>query len=111
MKQAWFRYKSDTGASLRDLAGFVVAALVALGVSGTLFHMVAPGGWLVLLFERSAAAGIAALLAFAMIGLSSWMVSDWVSLTGKNRCADVLVYSFGAAGILYLIGMLSESVD
>ena len=108
MKHAKFRHESDTGASLRELAGLAIAVLVMLGVGGTAFHLVAPGGWLALLFDRSLAGGIAALLSFVLIGVSAWLISGWISVTGINRYADVLVYVFAAAGFLYAVAMLSR---
>lgn len=96
----------DLGASLQELAAFVIAVLVMLGVGCTAFHMLAPGGWLELLFDRSFAGGIAALLAFTMIGVSAWLVSGSISVTGASRLADIFVYVFAAAGLLYLFAML-----
>ena len=102
-----FRHESDLSASLRELAAFLVAVLVMVGVGGTAFYLLAPGGWLAQLFDRSVAGGIAAVFAFAVIGLSAWLISASVSVTGGHRFADAVVYVFASAGLLYVIAMLS----
>lgn len=102
-----FRHESDLGASLRELAAFLVAVLVMLGIGGTAFYLLAPGGWLAQLFDRSLAGGIAAVFAFTMIGLSAWLISGSLSITGGHRFADVVVYIFATAGMLYVFAMLS----
>ncbi len=107
MKDTKFRHESDFSASLRELAAFLIAVLVMLGVGGTAFHLLAPGGWLAMLFGRSLAGGIAAVLAFVMIGVSAWLISGSFSVTGGHRYADVFVYLFAAAGVLYVFAMLS----
>lgn len=109
MRYLKFRLSDDLGTSLQELTAFAIAALVMLGVGCTAFHLLAPGGWLALLFDRSLAGGVAALLAFAMIGVSAWLVSGSISVTGASRLADVFVYVFAAAGLLYLIAMLFGS--
>ena len=59
---------SDTSAFFQAIAGFAVAALVMLGVGGTLYHFVAPGGLLGRVFDRSLAGGLAAILALLIAG-------------------------------------------
>ena len=102
-----FRHQGDLGASLRELAAFLVAVLVMLGVGGTAFYLLAPGGWLAQLFDRNLAGGVAAVFAFIMIGLSAWLVSGALSVTGGHRFTDVVVYLFAGAGLLYVVAMFS----
>ncbi len=97
---------SDTGIFFQSLFGFAIAALVMIGVGGTVYHLVAPGGWLAQLFGRSLAGGMAALLAFLVIGLCAWLTRAWISITSRNRYAELFVYVFAFAGAIYALQML-----
>lgn len=97
---------SDTGIFFQSLVGFAIAALVMVGVGGTVYHLVAPGGWLAQLFGRSLAGGMAALLAFMVIGLCAWLTRAWVSVGSRNRYSELFVYVFAFAGAIYALQML-----
>lgn len=51
-------YAGDARTILDVVAGTAVALLVTLGVSGSAYQLVAPGGWLPRLFDRSLAGGL-----------------------------------------------------
>jgi len=90
------------------LAGFAIAALVMLGVGGTVYHLLAPGGWLAQLFGRNLAGGMAALLAFVVIGTCFWLTRELTSAKQKNRYSELLIYAFAGAGALYAIELLRQ---
>ena len=96
------QFKQDYRVLIQTLVGFVVLALVMVGVGGTVFRMIAPQGWLVQLFGRGVTAATAALLSLLMIGALSWFTREWVSAYQKNRLADLLLYVFAGAGVVYL---------
>ena len=106
--QAKAKPLNDVSMFFRALAGFVVAALVMLGVGGTVYNLVAPGGWLAHVFGRSLAGGTAAILAFLIIGLCAWLARNWISVTSRNRYPELFVYAFAAAGALYVIELLMK---
>lgn len=97
---------SDTGVFVQSIAGFAIAALVMVGVGGTVYNLIAPGGWFAQLFGGSLAGGLAALLAFMVIGLCAWLTRSWVSVRSRNRFSEVFVYAFAAAGALYSMELL-----
>lgn len=99
---------SDTAAFFQALAGFAIAALVMLGVGGTVYHLVAPGGWLAQVFGRSLAGGMAAILAFLIIGVCAWLTRGWISVKSRNRYSELFVYAFAGAGALYVIELLMK---
>jgi hypothetical protein len=99
---------SDTSAFFQAVVGFAVAALVMLGVGGTVYHMVAPGGWFAQLFGRSLAGGMAAVLALLIIGLCAWLARVWISVGIRNRHSDLFVYGFAAAGAFYAIEIFAR---
>lgn len=110
MEQARTDAKQPGGASVffQTLAGFALAALVVLGVGGTVYKVLAPGGWLAQLFGASMAGGMAAVIALVGIGFFAWFTREWVSVRRKNRYSELFVYTFAAAGILYVIQLLVQ---
>lgn len=108
MENVRFKPVSDTVVFFQALAGFVIAALVMLGVGGSVYHLMAPGGWLAEVFDRSLAGGLAAILAFIVIGVCVWMTREWISVKARNRYSELFVYAFAGAGALYLIELLMK---
>lgn len=103
---AKLKHASDTSIFLQSLVGLVVAALVMGGVGGTIYKLIAPDGWIAHLFGRSMAGGMAALLALLMIGVSYWLTRAWVSVTSRNLYAELFVYVFAGAGLVYGVQLL-----
>jgi hypothetical protein len=106
MDNARLQPVGESGEFFRALATFGIAALVMIGVGGSVYYLVAPGGLLAVLFGRSFAGGLAALLAFAVIGLSAWLTRDWLNLTRPNFYSVAFVYVFAAAGALFAVTLL-----
>jgi hypothetical protein len=99
---------SDTSAFFQAIVGFAIAGLVMLGVGGTAYQLVAPDGWLAHLFGRSLAGGMAAILAFLIIGLCAWLTRSWISVGSRNRHSDLFVYGFAATGAFYALEIFSK---
>lgn len=106
MEQVRSKRISDAGAFIHGIGGLAIAALVMLGVGGTVYNLVAPDGWLVRAFDRSIAGGMAAVLALMIIALCAWMTRSWVSLGTRNWHPEVFVYGFAAVGAVYAIQFL-----
>jgi hypothetical protein len=106
VQNAKLRPVSDTSAFFQAVAGFAIAALVMAGVAGTVYKLVAPGGWFAQLFDRSLAGGMGAILALLVIGLCAFLMQTWVSVTNRNRFSELFVYVFAAAGALYSVELL-----
>ena len=98
--------KQDYRVLIQTLVGFVVLALVMIGVGGTVFRLIVPEGWLVQLFGSGVTAATAALLSLLLVAVLSWFTREWVSAHQKNRLADVLLYVFAGAGVVYLAQIL-----
>src|SRR5260221_11296042 len=94
-------HASDTSAFLQAIAGFVVAALVMLGIGGTVYYLVVPGGWLAQVFGRSLAGGMAAILALLIIGLCVQLTHKLIPVASRNRYSERFVYGFASAGATY----------
>ncbi len=106
VQEGKLKHVSDTSAFFQAIAGFAIALLVMVGVAGTVYNLVAPGGWVGQLFGRSLAGGMAAILALMVIGLCAFLTQTWVSVTNRNRFSEVFVYLFAAAGVLYSVELL-----
>lgn len=106
MEHAKLKSLSDTGACFRALASFAIAILVMVGIGGTVYRMAAPGGWLAKLFGHSFSGELGVTLAFAVIGLSFWLIYGWASLSGRSRYSGLPVYLCAGAGVLYTLQTL-----
>jgi len=103
MEHVRLKPASDTSAFFQAIAGLAVVALVMLGVGGTVYNLVAPGGWLSQVFGRSLAGGLAAILALLVIGLCVKLTHNLISVGNRNRYSEAFVYGFAAAGAIYAL--------
>lgn len=101
------QFRQDYRVLVQTLVGFVVLALVMVGVGGTVYRMIAPEGWLVQWFGTGVTATAAAILSLMLIAALSWFSREFVSAFQKNRLADVLIYVFAGAGVVYLAQVLT----
>src|SRR3954463_1995532 len=81
---------------------FMIVGLVLLGIGGTIYKVISPDGWVAQAFGRSLSAGVAALGSLLMIAGLAWFSRGWSSPRSHNRFPELLVYTFAAAGLLYL---------
>ncbi|MGA8051060.1 MAG: hypothetical protein WCA09_12875 [Burkholderiales bacterium] len=95
----------DTSLLLRTLGGFWLLALVVLGVCGSIFKIAAPDGWIARALGSDASVGAAAMASVLFIGVMGWFARDWASPAEENRIADLVLYSFAAAGLLFMVRM------
>src|SRR5262245_49388010 len=91
----------ETAAFFQAITGLVLVVFVTLGVGGTIYHFLAPDGWLTQIFNRSVAGGLAAIFAFLIGGVSLWMIRGWMSARYRKQYPEVFVYAFAAAGLFY----------
>jgi hypothetical protein len=100
------QFRQDYRVLIQTVIGFVVLAFLMIGVGGTIYRIIAPDGWLVQLFGAGFTAGTAALLSLLALAVLSWFGREWVSAYQKTRLADVLIYVFAGAGVVYLAQMV-----
>lgn len=86
--------------------GFALSGLVLVGISGSIYKLVAPEGWVVQAFGHSF--GLGAALMAAVLGAAAvvWALPGWMPVQ-RARIADAVVYGFAAAGLIYLGQMLA----
>ena len=80
--------------------GITLLGLVLVGIGGTIYKVISPDGWVTQAFGRSLSAGVAALGSLLMIAGLAWFSRS--SPRSYNRFPELLVYTFAAAGLLYL---------
>ena len=89
--------------SLREaVLGFVFVLLVLAGIGGTIYKVISPNGWIAHAFGRSFSAGAAALGSLLMITALAWFSRGRGTGRTRHRFSDLFVYTFAAAGALYL---------
>lgn len=96
------QFRQDYRVLIQTIIGFVVLALLMIGVGGTIYRMIAPDGWLVQLFGAGVTAGTAAILSVLALLVLSWFARGWASAYQKTRLADVAIYVFAGAGVVFL---------
>jgi hypothetical protein len=106
MINAKLQSPTDAGVVVRTLLGFALSVLMVLGVAGTVWKLLTPGGWLAQLFGRSVAGGMGAILTFLAIVLCFRLSLSWISLDSRNRFAELPVYAFAGVGSIYALQML-----
>lgn len=96
------RIKQEVLAAAQMLLGFLIVALVLMGIGGTIYKVISPEGWLAQAFGRSVSAGVVALGSLIMIAALAWFSRGWNSPLQRNRYPELLVYGFAVAGLLYV---------
>lgn len=97
------RIKHEAFALAQAVLGFLILALVLLGIGGTIYKVVSPEGWIAQAFGRSLSAGAAALGSLLMVTTLAWFSRGWGSGRKRTQFADIAVYGFAAAGLLYVV--------
>lgn len=97
---SYFKHEMQTAGQV--VVGFMVVALVILGIGGTIYKAISPEGWIAQAFGKSASAGAAALGSLMLIAGLAWFSRGWTSPRNRNRFSELLVYAFAAAGMVYL---------
>jgi hypothetical protein len=97
------RMKQEASALAQACLGFVILALVLLGIGGTIYKIISPEGWVAQAFGRSLSAGVAALGSLLMVVALAWFSRGWSSARRRTQFADIAVYGFAAAGLLYVV--------
>jgi hypothetical protein len=101
-------HAGGTAGFIQALTGISVAVLVMLGVGGTLYKLIAPGGLIAELFGRSVAGGLAALLALLIIGMSFWIVRAWIPAGARKRYSEWLTYALAGVGLMHAVQAFVE---
>lgn len=94
--------KQNLHLTLETLAGLGMLALVMFGAAMTVYRLIAPDGWVSRFLGGALSSGGAALVALMVIGVLAWFSREWITPGQKNRHAELILYGFAGAGMLYL---------
>lgn len=87
----------------RTAAGFMISALVMTGIAGTVYKVIAPGGWIAQAFGHGVKAGFSLLLAVVLLVGFAYFSRSWTpSQEHRNFTANLVVALFALAGAVYL---------
>ena len=94
--------KEELSTFRQTALGLVVVLLVLMGIGGTIYKVISPNGWIAHAFGRSVSAGAAALGSLLMVATLAWFSRGRGTGRTRQRYADLVVYTFAAAGLVYL---------
>lgn len=94
--------RQEISEGLQACAGFVLLVLVLTGMSGTIYKLLSPDGWISHAFGRGLAAGMAAVLVVLGFMLVVWLSRGAEITRMRQRAANAVVYLFAFAGFVYL---------
>jgi hypothetical protein len=97
------RIKQEAYAVAQAFLGFIILALVLFGIGGTIYKVISPHGWVAQAFGRSISAGALALGSLLMVVMLAWFSRGWSSPRRRTQFADIAVYGFAAAGLVYAV--------
>jgi len=100
------KLKQEAYSTLYAVVGCGVLALVLVGVCGTIYKVISPGGWIAQAFGYAVSASSAVLVSLAMIAILAWFSHSRLSPRGRNRHAGLFIYGFALAGVVYLMQIL-----
>ena len=95
--------KNESVSLLHASAGFAMTVLVMTGIAGTIYKVIAPGGWIAQAFGHSVKAGFSVLVAISVLLAFFYFSRTWTpSHKHRNLTANTVVAVFAAVGLLYL---------
>ncbi|HET7198415.1 MAG TPA: hypothetical protein VFI86_07090 [Burkholderiales bacterium] len=95
--------KHETVSLVQAGAGFLTTILVMTGIAGTIYKVIAPGGWIAQAFGHSVKAGLSVLIGVAALLAFVYISRTWTpSQKHRNFTANFVVTVFAVAGFIYL---------
>jgi hypothetical protein len=97
-----FKLRDESWALAQALVGFGVVMLVAIGITGMIYRVIAPDGWIAEAFSRSLSAGLTTLVTLGVIGALVWL--NGPTPHGKySTSIEIVVLGIAGAGALFLL--------
>lgn len=95
------KHKHDSANLVQTIWGFGLVIFVVVGICGTIYKLLSPGGWLAGLLGPGYSGGVAAGGLMLIFGVIGWISRTFTSHRRQSGTADLVVYAFAAAGLLY----------
>ena len=106
--QTMKQYKHDSGGLAQTLWGFGLVVMVVFGICGTIYKLLAPTGWIAALMGRGFSGGVAAIGLMIVFGVIGWVARSWTTTREQAGAANLVVYVFAAAGLMYSFQLWSK---
>lgn len=104
-----FKLRQESWALAQALVGFGVVILVMVGITGMIYRVIAPDGWVAQAFSRSLSAGLTSLVALGVIGALVWLSGP--TTRGRHSTSiELVVMGFAGAGVLFLLQAFLNSM-
>jgi hypothetical protein len=95
--------KTETVSLFQASAGFLMTVLVMTGIAGTIYKVIAPGGWIAQAFGHSVKAGFSVVVAISVLLAFFYFSRTWTpSHKHRNLTAHTVVAVFAFTGFVYL---------
>lgn len=95
--------KNESASLFQASAGFAMTVLVMTGIAGTIYKVIAPGGWIAQAFGHSVKAGFSVLVAISVLLAFFYFSRTWTpSQRHRNFTANAVVTLFAVVGFVYL---------
>ena len=104
------KHRQEAGNFVQAAWGFVLCVMVVLGICGTIYKLLSPAGWIAMLMGRGFSGGAAAIGLMIVFGVVGWVARSWTSTRQHSGMADLAVYVFAAAGLLYSFQIWTKGV-
>jgi hypothetical protein len=102
------RQQKQSSAFFQTLWGFGLTVMVLIGICGTIYKLLAPSGWIASLMGRGFSGGVAAIGLMVVFGVVGWVARTWTTTREQAATANLAVYLFAAAGLLYSFHFYSK---
>lgn len=104
------RFRQDSNSLIQTLWGFCLTVLVVLGIGGTLYKLLAPSGWIANYLGSSFSGGAVTIGLLLLFGALGYLVRAATSTRQQSSIADVVVYAFAFAGLVYAMRYWSKGI-
>ena len=92
--------KNETVSLFQAGAGFLTTVLVMTGIAGTIYKVIAPGGWIAQAFGHSVKAGFSLLVAITVLLGFFYFSRTWTpSPKHRNVTANLVHTGFAVTGV------------
>lgn len=95
------RQQKQSAVFFQTLWGFVLVCMTLVGICGTLYKLLEPSGWIASLMGRGFSGGVAAIGLMVVFGVVGWVARTWTTTREQAATANLVVYLFAAAGLVY----------
>ena len=106
--QGSLRQQKQSSVFFQTLWGFGLTVMVLIGICGTIYKLLAPAGWIASLMGRGFSGGVAAIGLMVVFGVVGWVARTWTTNREQAATANLVVYLFAAAGLLYSFHFYSK---